>query len=463
MRVRKRGYVGVSSPDIAEREIRNAALARRAAAEGFVLLKNEAHFLPLEKGCLLGLYGAGAVKTVKGGTGSGDVNNRANINIFQGLKNGGFRITEASAAWLDDYESCYRQAREAWREEILGKIAETCDGNFFDAYSTTPFSIPVGAPIDTDAARSDGAETAVYVLSRIAGENADRHDVPGDYYISAEEQEQISQICAAYRKVILVINTGGLMDLAFTDSYPNIVSIIQYVQAGQEGGNALADILSGAVTPSGKMTDTWALDYRNYPNADYFSFKSGNVFREEYREGIYVGYRYFDTFDLPVRYCFGHGLSYTDFSITTETISADGLKTASPTITLTVQVRNTGKQYSGREVVQIYVSCPQGNLPKEYRRLAAFAKTRLLAPGETQTLEISFPLYFLASYYETTAAWILEGGKIRHLDRKLPGKCSADRYTDSESGDPHGSVQKYLSFTGTLKRTHPQRGKGHGP
>lgn len=411
MKLRKRGYVGTTSPEITEREIRNASLARRAAAEGFVLLKNEEHFLPLEKGTALGLYGAGAVRTVKGGTGSGDVNNRTNINIYQGLKNGGFQITEPSAAWLTDYEARYEQARQNWRNEILRKTEEECGGNFFEGYSTTPFSIPAGAPIDEAAARTDGADAAVYVLSRIAGENADRHDVPGDYYITEEEREQIAQVCAAYKKVILVINTGGLMDLGFTEDYPGIVSIIQFVQAGQEGGNALADILSGAVTPSGKMTDTWALDYKDYPNADYFSFKSGNVYKEEYKEGIYVGYRYFDTFDIPVRYCFGYGLSYTDFSISAENISVSGLRTTSPTVTITARVQNIGDIYSGKEVIQIYVSCPRGNLPKEYRRLAAFAKTVLLAPGESQTQEISFPLYRLASYYEASASWILEGGK----------------------------------------------------
>lgn len=411
MKLRKRGYVGTTSPVVTEREIVNGALARRAASEGFVLLKNEGHVLPLKKGTALGLYGGGAVKTVKGGTGSGDVNNRENINIYQGLKNGGFRITEPAAAWLAAYESCYDQARSSWKEEILRKTAEECGGNFFEGYSTTPFSVPSGAPLDLEAARGDGADTAVYVLARIAGENADRHDTPGDYYITEEERGQITQVCAAYEKVILVINTGGLIDLAFTEDFPNIVSIIQFMQAGQEGGNALADVLSGDVTPSGKMADTWALDYKDYPNAEYFSFKSGNVYREDYKEGIYVGYRYFDTFQIPVRYCFGYGLSYTDFSITAGGIRLNGTGTTSPSVTVTARVQNTGDTYSGKEVVQIYVSCPQGELPKEYRRLAGFAKTDLLNPGQMQELEISFSLYQMASYCEACASWILEGGK----------------------------------------------------
>lgn len=192
---------------------------------------------------------------------------------------------------------------------------------------------------------------------------------------------QIAVLCEAYEKVILVVNTGGLIDLAFTDEFPNITAVLQFVQAGQEGGNALADVISGKVTPSGKLVDSWALDYMDYPNAAYFSHKSGDVYREEYREGIYVGYRYFDTFDVPVRYSFGYGLSYTEFDIKVTGISKQISAQGKPTLSVSVDVINTGAAYSGKEVVQVYVSCPQGKLPKEFRRLAAFGKTKLLAPG----------------------------------------------------------------------------------
>lgn len=410
MKQRKRGYVGTPSQAVSERETTNSSLARKAAAEGFVLLKNENHLLPLKKGTAIGLYGAGAIKTIKGGTGSGDVNSRKAVSIYEGLLNGGFSITAPSKAWLKDYESCYEQARLDWKDAIMDKAGSAMDENFFFAYSSIPFSIPCGAPIDEAAASSDGADTALFVLSRIAGENKDRQDIPGDYYITKEEQELIAQVCRAYQNVVLVVNTGGLIDLAFTEQFPNIVSILQFMQAGQEGGNALADVLSGDISPSGKMTDTWALDYNDYPNASYFSFKSGDVYKETYQEGIYVGYRYFDTFDIPVRYCFGYGLSYTDFSIQSGNVSLSGLENKQPMISVEAQVTNTGSIYSGKEVVQIYVSCPQGKLPKEYRRLAAFAKTDLLAPGCTQKLRISFALYQLASYCETCTSWILENG-----------------------------------------------------
>lgn len=437
MKLRKRGYVGTTSKAVTERETVNGALARRAASEGFVLLKNDCHLLPLPSGTSIGLYGAGAVKTVKGGTGSGDVNNRATVTIYEGLLNNGFAVTAPSAAWLKDYEACYDKARLNWKQEILRKTKEEYDGVFFNGYSATPFLIPCGAPLDEAAACADGADTAIFVLARIAGENKDRQDVEGDYYITEEEKSLLAQVCRAYENIILVINTGGLIDLGFMDAFPKIRSVIQFMQAGQEGGNALADILSGKVTPSGKLTDTWALHYNDYPNASSFSFKSGDVYKEEYKEGIYVGYRYFDTFDIPVRYCFGYGMSYTDFSMeavgirtqnlcsgqictasgkaadTTADTAADiTADTATDTtgITVEAQVTNTGSVNSGREVVQIYVSCPQGKLPKEYRRLAAFAKTNLLAPGSSQKLTISFALEQLASYCESCASWILEGG-----------------------------------------------------
>lgn len=183
--------------------------------------------------------------------------------------------------------------------------------------------MPCGDALDEEKAEADGADTAIFVLSRVAGENADRHDVKGDYYVTDEEMALLRQISDCYQDVILVINTGGLIDLAFTEAFTNIRAILQFMQAGQEGGNAFADVICGDVTPSGKMTDTWALDYRDYPNASYFSFKSGDVFKEEYKEDIYVGYRYFDTFDVPVRYCFGYGLSYADFEIIPDKVTVN--------------------------------------------------------------------------------------------------------------------------------------------
>lgn len=407
MKLRKRSFPGTVSDAVTERETANRRLARKAAAEGFVLLKNENHFLPLKKEFKIGLYGAGAVRTIKGGTGSGDVNERDCVNIYQGMLNAGYEVT--SKEWLDSYDALYIQAREDWKNEIFRSMPEY-DNNFFRAYSAAQFQMPCGSAIDVETAKADGAETAIFVLSRIAGENADRHTTEGDYLITAEEKALLSQVCESYQNVVLVINTGGLVDLTFVEEFSNIHSVLQFMQAGQEGGNAFADVICGDVTPSGKMTDTWALKYEDYANASFFSHNSGDVYKEEYKEGIYVGYRYFDTFDEPVRYCFGYGLSYTEFEMKAGAVCVNGTGTAKPMVSVHVNVKNTGDTYAGREVAQIYVSCPQGNLPKEYRRLAGFGKTALLAPGESQHLEISFALYQLASYSEEKAAWILEKG-----------------------------------------------------
>lgn len=407
MKLRERGFTGQTTEMVSEREIKNRQLARRAAAEGFVLLKNEGHLLPLKKGSRIGLYGAGAIKTIKGGTGSGDVNERDCVSIYQGMLNAGYEVT--SKGWLDAYTDLYTQARLDWREEVYNKMPEF-NNNFFLAYSTTQFQVPCGAPIDEAKAKADGADAAVFVLSRVAGENADRHDTEGDYYITAEEKALLAQVSGCYQDVILVINTGGLIDLAFTEEFSNIRAVLQFMQAGQEGGNAFADVICGDVTPSGKMTDTWALDYNDYPNASYFSFKSGNVYKEEYKEGIYVGYRYFDTFDVTVRYSFGYGLSYTEFEIRPGKIAVHGVGTEKPSVSVGVEIKNIGDAYAGKEVVQIYVSCPQSKMAKEFRRLAGFGKTDLLQPGQSRHMEIDFALEQLASYSEEQAAWVLESG-----------------------------------------------------
>lgn len=407
MKAKVRTFNGTTSAEVTQRETDNRKVARKAAAEGFVLLENKDHFLPLSKGSKVGLYGAGAIRTIKGGTGSGDVNERDSVNIFQGMKNAGYDVT--SSEWLEDYDKCYVQARLDWKNEIFGKMGGN-EEKFFDAYSATPFFMPAGNPIDEEKAANDGADTAFFVLARIAGENKDRFDIEGDYFISKEEKAILAQVSRCYKNVVLVINTGGLMDLAFTEEFDNIRAILQYVQAGQEGGNAFADVVSGDVTPSGKMTDTWAKSYYDYPGAEVYSYKNGDLSKEKYEEGIFVGYRYFDTFEVPVRYSFGYGMSYTDFEIRTDDIKVSGRGMMNPKVSVTVTVTNTGDTYAGKEVVQIYASCPQGKLVKEFRRLAGFGKTKLLSPKESQTMTITFPLYQLTSYEEENASWILEPG-----------------------------------------------------
>lgn len=432
MKLKEKRFTGSTSNEVTARETEHRKMARKAAAEGFVLLQNEGNLLPLKATGKIGLYGAGAVKTIKGGTGSGDVNERDCVTIRQGMEQAGFDIT--SGEWLDSYQDIYTRARQTWKDDILKKI-EQFNGNFFAAYSTTPFFMPCGNVIDEAAAKNDDADTAVFVLARIAGENADRKEIEGDYYISAEEKTLLDQISNAYENIILIINTGGSIDLAFVEEFSKIKSIIQFVQAGQEGGSALADVLAGAITPSGKMTDTWTLQYSDYPNAATFSHKNGNTDIEKYEEGLYVGYRYFDTFDVPVRYCFGYGLSYTNFAIETKAVKVLEISSENPKIQVETAIKNTGAEYAGKEVVQVYVSCPQGSMPKEYRRLVGFAKTTALKPGQTESLSIEFPLYQLTSYREEDAAWVLEAGAYGIWvgnslhDAKLAGSIIADQET----------------------------------
>lgn len=399
--IKTRHFTGTTDNTVMKRELDNRKIARRVAAEGMVLLKNEGQLLPLKEGTKVALYGVGASRTIKGGTGSGDVNERETVSIYQGMKNAGFEITTED--WIKAYDEQYQAARYTWRDEIEEKASSLEDQvlGFFNVYSTTPFRMPAGAAItQTDA------DVAIYILSRVAGEGADRFDAEGDYYLTKEEKQQLSDICSMYKHVIVAVNTGGLADLSFMDEYSNIEALLQIVQPGMEAGNAFADIISGKVTPSGKMTDTWAYKYEDYPNSKTFSHNNGNVDKEYYTEGLYVGYRYFDSFDIPVRYGFGYGLSYTTFETK---VLATELK-ENKKIVIETEVTNTGDTYSGKEVVELYATCPAGKLEKEYRRLVAFAKTGLLAPGQCEKLTLEIGLDKLTSYSEKEAAWILEKG-----------------------------------------------------
>lgn len=389
-------HSGTKVNAVSEREKRSAEIARRAAAESMVLLKNEG-LLPLRKGMHLALFGSGAQFTVKGGTGSGDVNPRKTVNVLEGLLNKGFDIVNAD--WIKDYETRYHNARQAWKELILGDGSEEAKANFFFTYTDNPFYMPDGRPVaDMDV---NGADAAVYVISRNAGENTDRKLADGDYYLTGREMEDLGILNAKEIPTVLLVNAGGPVELTKAAELPSVKAIVYMAQAGQEGGNAVADILSGDVNPSGKLTMTWACQYSDYPNAETFSHLSGDVTKEFYNEGIYVGYRYFDTFGVKPLYGFGYGLSYTDFELSVTAVE-NGKVTAA--------VRNTG-EVSGKAVVQIYVTCPEGRLPKERRRLAAFGKTPLLASGETAELSMAFSAKQLASFDEQASAWVLEAGE----------------------------------------------------
>lgn len=400
MKRKIRSYSGACTPVISEREQKNRAITRTAATEGIVLLKNEG-VLPLKPNCKAGLFGSGAGQTIKGGTGSGDVNERECINIYQGFVNAGIQVV--SSDWIEDFQNRYIKSREDWRDAIFKDMEGKDSVELFQIYSNHTYKMPQGREI-TDADMAD-ADILFYVVSRTAGEAADRFEQAGDYYLTEHEKEDLKILAASGKDMAIIINTGGQIDLKDILSIPNVKAIVNLSQAGMEGGNALGDILTGVITPSGKLTDTWAKNYSDFPNSATFSHNNKNVTTEKYEEGLYVGYRYFDSFEMDVEYPFGYGLSYTDFAICT-----DAIYTKENEVHIKVTVTNTGSTYSGKEVIQIYASCPQGTLPKEYKRLCGYAKTKLLAPQESETLTLIIPADALASFSEEKSAWVLEKG-----------------------------------------------------
>lgn len=403
MKRKQRILSGTKSTEVTQLEAENRKCARKAAAEGIVLLENE-DVLPIGKDEKLALFGAGAGKTIKGGTGSGDVNVRETVSVYQGLKAEGMEIV--SEVWIKEYDQIYQNARESWKSQILQGIAKVGVENAFTVYASHTFEMPAGNPIRLGDIKE--ADTAMYVISRIAGEGADRYEKPGDYYLAENEKEDLRILSENCSKLIVVINAGGQIDVEEILALPCSKAVLFLCQAGMEAGLALADVVTGKVTPGGKLTDTWAKRYMDYPNAGIYSHNNGNVDSEEYQEGIYVGYRYFDSFSVEPRYPFGYGKSYTEFEITAGL--PEIIEAADTRIQIPVKVSNIGATYSGKEVVQIYASCPQNNMAKEYRKLCAFAKTKQLEPGESQELFISFPGKALASFREELGAWIVEQG-----------------------------------------------------
>ncbi len=394
-------YYAAKSPEVTGREKRHMELARTLAGECAVLLENDGT-LPLADCGKIALYGIGARQTVKGGTGSGDVNSRTVVTIEQGLREAGFSVTTED--WLDRNEKKVRKAKEDYMSWVTEKAKKEQRQEF-----TVMFDHPMKAVIpeqitEADISGSD-TRTAVYVIARNSGEGADRFCEEGDYLLFAQEREDIKRLAESYEQVIVVLNIGGVMDLTELKAIDGVGSILLMGQLGNIGGNVLADVLTGKVTPSGKLTDTWAKRYEDYPSSAGFSHNDGNVDDEYYSDGIYVGYRYFDTFGVEPLYPFGYGKSYTEFEVKT-----DEVRVENGTVRVLATVANRGTAYAGKEVVQVYTSAPEGSLKKPFQELAAFGKTKLLAPGESEQLTITFAVSDMASYSEEQSAWVLEAG-----------------------------------------------------
>ena len=392
-------YSGSLQAAPSPRETAHAALARKAAVAGIVLLRND-NVLPLNPDTSVALLGTGAGRTVKGGIGSGDVNNRANVSIYEGLRTAGVHLT--SEDWINCYEALYHGARLAWKDKILDDATKV--ENPFDAYAANPFVLPQGRPV----AMSDlvGASVAIYVISRISGEGKDRTPTAGDYLLSDRELADLRTLDEAGLPLVLLINAGGpveLTDLLAQRRHP--IAVVQLSQLGQQGGEAVADVLLGRAVPEGKLTATWAKRYADYPCADTFGACNGDLEKEDYAEGLYVGYRWFDSFGIKPLFGFGHGLSYTTFST-----AFTALRPGDHGVEVDLTVTNTGDRFTGREVAQLYAACPQTGTAREYRRLAGFSKTRPLAPGESQTVTVAVPAKQLAEFLPGRGAWVIPAG-----------------------------------------------------
>lgn len=390
-----------TNPDISSREIKNRDRSRRIAAEGMVLLENNG-ILPLNlQGRRIALYGNGARHTVQGGTGSGEVNTRMVSTVEKGLEKAGAKIM--TKAWLDRYDMLADRAKYEYMEALKKKYADSPGMAFWGMFSyRDPLTIPTQ---EAELALSDD-DTAIYVLARNSGEGSDRRNEPGDYQLHPDEENFLKLLASHYSHLIVVLNIGAVIDTSFLRNQPGVDALLLMGQAGSAGGEALADVLSGAVTPCGHLAATWAERYEDYPGALTFGHINGNIDDEYYTEGIYVGYRWFDSFGIKPAYPFGYGRSYTSFSAEPVDTSV-----SSSEITVAVRVTNTGKTYAGRELVQVYASAPEGELDKPYQELVGYAKTGLLQPGESQILTIRFPASRMASYDERSASWVLETGE----------------------------------------------------
>ena len=382
----------LKTDEIQNYEIEHQEEVRRLAGECMVILENDG-VLPLQAGTKkIALFGTGARHTIKGGTGSGDVNVRENISIAQGLERAGFKfVTEG---WLDQYDRLYADAQEAYAKKLNEFTEKTGKPSMLYAFEN-PFEEPEQPEI-----------TEADVISRNSGEGKDRRAEKGDYYLSDRELQNIRFMTEHYKNCIVLLNVGGVIDLTSLKAIEGVQAIMLVGQTGNMGGYAVADVLTAKTIPSGKLTDTWARSYEDYPSSATFSHRDGNLDDEYYSDGIYVGYRYFDTFGVMPLYCFGYGKSYTEFEIKTMNVTADEKQ-----VQVEVEVTNIGDKYPGKEVVQVYYSAPDGIMEKPTQELAGFAKTKLLAPGEKDVVTITFATTDMASFDAYDAAWVMEEGE----------------------------------------------------
>lgn len=404
MTPRFKGYKYTNKPDLKA----HALVTREAATEGMVLLKNKNAALPLDPAVKkIAAFGNTSYDIITGGTGSGDVNEAYSISLVEGLKNAGYSVNENLQSMYLAYLNATREGRPKRRGFMMG------------AEPVPELSLPaelINSMVNT-------CDAALITLGRNAGEGRDRSQGEGDFQLTAAEKNMIKLVSEAFqakgKKVVVILNVSGVLETASWKELPD--AILLAWEGGQEAGNSIADVLCGKANPSGKLATTFPVTYQDNPSAKTFpgrelqpdpapagggGFMRGKPAEDTYTDGIYVGYRYYATFKVPVSYEFGYGLSYTTFEYS-------NLKLSSPKfsgkLTITIDIKNTGNT-AGKEVAELYLSAPVNKLDKPAMELKGFAKTRLLKPGETQTLAFVIDSRSLASFNPASSSWIADAG-----------------------------------------------------
>lgn len=415
---RFQGYQYSNKPDLKA----HAAVTRQSAAEGMVLMKNN-KALPFNKDIKnVALYGCTSYDFIAGGTGSGNVNHAYVVSLVDGLKNVGYVISDELKSTYENYIADCKKKEEAALEEMAKK-----DPKNASLVKFLPGTLPTEKlfTVDELTKQAKTSDVAVITIGRISGEFLDRN--VSNFNLNDSETKLIKQVCDVYHKagkqVIVLLNIGGVIETASWKELPD--AILCAWQAGQEGGNSVVDVLSGKQSPSGKFTMTWPIKFTDAYSSKNFPIdqdpridmlnqgQKGNVKNvdyTDYEEDIYVGYRYFDSFNVPVSYPFGFGLSYTTFEYSDAKIAEkDG------GYEVNVTIKNTGS-YEGKEVVELYVSAPDNKAAnKPVKELKAFAKTKSLKPGESETVTLNVKAADLASFDETASAWVVANGEYEFI------------------------------------------------
>ena len=375
-------YVYSDAPDLAA----HAAIARKAATEGMVLMQNDEQTLPLKPKSKIALFGTSSYDILVGGTGSGNVNRKYKVSLDEGLRNAGFRLDKSVS--------------ERYTAHVAEHKSKT-EENFW----TVPV-VPELAISEAEAVKSArNNDIAILTIGRMAGEGGDRHTTSGDWYLSDIEKANLDVLSKSFRAAgkpfVVVLNMGNIIDMNWDTKAD---AILHAWLPGQEGGNAIADILSGKANPSGRLPMTVALNYNDYPSSKNFPNSDGVDGNVDYDEDIFVGYRGFEASATAPAYPFGFGLSYTDFTYSDLNAGRDG-----DNISLTVRVTNSGKK-AGKDAILAFASAPESDVAMPVRELRAFAKTALLKPGTTETIEMKIPVADLRYFDEFEQTWKLPEG-----------------------------------------------------